>query len=181
MAGFWAHFRGLETPFIRLFISLLNLTVGLLILFRKPVIKNGSLKAVLYSLPSLVCGGLIFKLTKPLEQWSIVSEVLFATGTSVALLSFLMLGRNISVFPGLRSVVSGGLYKVIRHPSYLGEALMLLGCLFAAVDWVSLLPFLLFFPTIALRIIEEERLLLLDDGYQAYQKQVRWRLIPGVW
>ncbi len=181
VAGFLAYNEGLNTPFIRFFITLLNLTVGFLILFRKPVIKSGSLKAVLYSLPSLVCGGLIFKLALPLNQWSLVSELLFTLGASMALLSFLMLGRNFSIFPGLRSVVSGGFYKIVRHPSFLGESLMLTGCLMAADGWLSLIPFLLFIPTIALRIKEEESLLLYDQGYLEYTRQVRWRLIPGVW
>ena len=181
VAGFLAYNEGLNTPFIRFFITLLNLTVGFLILFRKPVNKSCSLKAVLYSLPSLACGELIFKLALPLDQWSLTSKVLFTLGAGMALLSFLMLGRNFSIFPGLRSMVSGGFYKIVRHPSYLGESLMLLGCLMAADGWLSLIPFLLFIPTIALRIKEEENLLLYDEGYQEYTRQVRWRLIPGVW
>lgn len=181
IAGFIAHYDGLNTALIRVFVTLLNMTVGLLIMFRKPVFNEGSLVSIIKSLPSLICGGLLFKLSKPLLIWQTPSMSLFIIGGSIALLSFLFLGRNFSIFPEIRGIVSHGFFRIIRHPSYFGECLMMLACLLSAESNISLLAFVIFVPSIMIRIHEEEQLLSTSLAYQLYQKQVKWRLIPFVW
>jgi protein-S-isoprenylcysteine O-methyltransferase Ste14 len=74
-----------------------------------------------------------------------------------------------------------GPFGLVRHPIYLGWSLMVFATptmttsrlLFAVVSTVYL----------AAAIPLEERLLIETFGekYRAYQRQMRWRLIPGIW
>ncbi len=180
-AGFVLHFDNSSIPIVRIFISLLNFTIGLLILFRKFVIINGSLKSILISLPSLLLGASLFKLALPISQWSIYSSSFFIFGAIITIISFLFLGRNFAIFPSRRQIVSNGLYSIIRHPSYLGEMIMISVCALAAESYLSLFIFLLFIPAMVFRINTEEELLLQDIEYLEYCIDTKWRLIPFIW
>lgn len=79
-------------------------------------------------------------------------------------------------------VVSGGPYRWMRHPGYAGSLITyLLIPLFLDSYWI-------FIPSIALIVVLIVRTYLEDKtlreelpGYADYAKQVRFRLIPGVW
>jgi len=178
VAGF---FQSPEYSIIRIFITVLNLFVGSLIVLRKPVVKLGSLPSILISLPSLICGGLMFKLAPVPSNWNVYQESVFVLGGMVMLISFLFLGRNFSILPGLRQIVSKGPFLVIRHPAYFGETIMLLACLLAGTSLYSMLTLLIFIPSLVLRINAEEKLLAKDESYLIYQSKVKWKLIPYVW
>ena len=79
-------------------------------------------------------------------------------------------------------VISTGLYGVVRHPMYTG-ALLLTVCMPLALGSSWSLPLLIpVFPILAWRLLDEERVLKRDlPGYTDYCRQVRYRLIPGVW
>ena len=181
VAGFLHSYNGLETPTLRWVITLLNFTVGLLIIFRSPVFNKGSVKSIAMSLPSLICGGLLFKLAKPLVDWSLYLQVVFILGAVFALTAFLFLGRSFSIFPDVRKIKSMGVFSIVRHPSYLGEIIMITACLLATQYWQSFLVYMVFIPSIVLRIKEEEDLLIISSEYRNYQKNVKWRLLPYVW
>jgi protein-S-isoprenylcysteine O-methyltransferase Ste14 len=82
-----------------------------------------------------------------------------------------------------QTVVDRGPYSWVRHPSYTGLLLTLLGLGLALGNWLSVLA-LVVVPTIGLvvRIRVEERALLtaLGEPYRAYAEHRR-RLLPGVW
>jgi protein-S-isoprenylcysteine O-methyltransferase Ste14 len=79
-------------------------------------------------------------------------------------------------------VVSDGPYAWVRHPMYSGAFALLLGTPLALGSWWGLLVVPVFLPILAFRILNEEAVLARDlPGYTAYQRQVRWRLIPFVW
>ena len=95
-----------------------------------------------------------------------------------------MLGRRFSglvaIQPG-HTLVTGGVYGVIRHPSYLGLLVNSLGWGLAFRSGVGvLLAALLILPVLA-RIRAEERLLRAQFGaeYEAYCARTS-RLIPGL-
>ncbi len=181
VAGLYQHFDALNTPIIRFFVTLLNISIGLLVIFRKPLIGKGSYRSILLSLPSFLCGGILFKLSTSLYQWETYAEMIFIFGGIFTLVSFLFLGRSFSIFPGMRPIVSGGMFRVVRHPAYLGEFFMCIGCLLAAEGYLSYIIFLVFIPSLIIRIKEEEQILGVSTDYQDYKKAVKWRLIPFVW
>lgn len=81
-----------------------------------------------------------------------------------------------------QSLVSTGLYGVVRHPMYLGALVMLIGTP-PALDsyWgtVVLIPGLL---ALAMRIVDEEKMLSAElDGYREYTRRVPYRLVPHIW
>ena len=79
-------------------------------------------------------------------------------------------------------VISTGPYAVVRHPMYVGVAIMLLGVPLALGSYWGLLFMLVNLPILMLRIFDEEKLLRSElEGYDAYVQNVRHRLVPGVW
>ncbi len=88
---------------------------------------------------------------------------------------------TIEVAAGQR-VVSTGPYRHVRHPMYAG-ALLLMAATPLALG--SLVAFPLVLPLVAvivLRLLDEEAALAKElPGYDAYRREVRFRLVPGVW
>ncbi len=79
-------------------------------------------------------------------------------------------------------VISSGPYRLVRHPMYAGAFLLLLFTPLALGSWISILLPLPLFLVIVLRLLDEEKYLLANlAGYGEYCKQVRFRIIPGVW
>lgn len=79
-------------------------------------------------------------------------------------------------------LVSSGPYRWIRHPGYTGALLTYLATPFFLDSRWSFIPVL--FITIVLVIrtrLEDEVLQNELEGYRDYMKQVRYRLLPGLW
>jgi len=105
-------------------------------------------------------------------------------GALVTVWAVVALGRSFGLFPADRGLVTGGPYRLVRHPMYLAQALTGLGvCLAggpAALSWNWPL-WGAFVLVQAVRAVREERVLRPDPAYQSYAARVRWRLLPGVW
>lgn len=81
-----------------------------------------------------------------------------------------------------QTVVSTGLYGIVRHPMYMATILMYLSIPLILGSILSLAIFLLYLPIIARRINDEEQLLKSElPGYSEYCTQVHWRLIPFIY
>ena len=106
---------------------------------------------------------------------------MFLLGGSLAVISFLYLGRCFAILPAIRGTVTHGPFRVIRHPAYLGELIMVLSCWLAAPRGPNIGPLLVAIPLVALRILTEEQVLSNSAAYVEYSRIVRWRLIPRVW
>ena len=79
-------------------------------------------------------------------------------------------------------VIDTGVYSVVRHPIYSGAALYFVGAALWLESYAAAL--LMFFPmaTLAVRIFIEEGFLKRNlEGYEAYTKRVRYRLVPFLW
>jgi protein-S-isoprenylcysteine O-methyltransferase Ste14 len=96
------------------------------------------------------------------------------------------LGRHWSITLELReqhALVTGGVYRRIRHPMYSALFLYCIGQALVLPNWVAgpsyLVSFLLLF---ALRLGPEERMLRgqFGDEYAEYAARTK-RLVPGVW
>ncbi|OMC37764.1 hypothetical protein A5740_00080 [Mycobacterium sp. GA-1841] len=81
-----------------------------------------------------------------------------------------------------QQLVSTGLYGLVRHPMYLGALVMMLATPVALGSYWGVLIAVAALPVLAVRIVDEERLLRTDlAGYDAYTDRVRYRLLPYVW
>jgi protein-S-isoprenylcysteine O-methyltransferase Ste14 len=123
--------------------------------------------------------------------WSDVSAPVVAIADVVVVVGFVIIfitfqvnshaGAIVDVTPNQR-VVSAGPYALVRHPMYLGGALILLATPFAlGSEWAF--PWALAaVACLAWRLVEEEKYLSLHlPGYDAYREHTRYRLIPFVW
>ena len=111
--------------------------------------------------------------------------VLFAVGGALRLWPIFVLGERFSglvaIQPGHR-LVTTGVYRWIRHPSYLGLLLYSIGWSLAFRSVVGLLLTALMLIPLLARIRAEERLLLEYFGREYADYQARtWRLIAGVY
>jgi protein-S-isoprenylcysteine O-methyltransferase Ste14 len=116
-------------------------------------------------------------------RWLGVS--LCAAGGALRLWPVFVLGDRFSglvaIQPGHR-LVTGGAYRVIRHPSYLGLLVCTLGWGLAFRSGVGVLLAALLLPPLLVRIRAEEALLRAQFGreYDAYRARTA-RLIPGLY
>ena len=91
------------------------------------------------------------------------------------------LSRNIRVREG-QKVVSTGLYALVRHPMYTATLFLFLTIPLILGSFYSFLCFLPYPFLIALRIKNEEEVLLRElDGYGEYRQKVKYKLIPFIY
>jgi protein-S-isoprenylcysteine O-methyltransferase Ste14 len=87
----------------------------------------------------------------------------------------------VAIQPG-HPLVTTGLYRVVRHPSYLGLLVNSLGWALAFRSGVGVLLTALLIPPLVARIRAKERLLRSHFGgeYEVYRRRTS-RLIPGLY
>ncbi len=111
--------------------------------------------------------------------------VLFAAGGALRLWPVFVLGNRFSglvaIQPG-HTLVTGGIYGVIRHPSYLGLVVNSLGWGLAFRSGAGVLLTAAIIPPLLARIGAEEALLQdqFGDEYSTYRARTS-RLIPGIY
>jgi protein-S-isoprenylcysteine O-methyltransferase Ste14 len=79
-------------------------------------------------------------------------------------------------------VITTGVYGFVRHPLYLGCTLAMLGAPLLAGSVYGLITAGVALFIVVGRIMGEEKMMLEElEGYEVYQKKVKYRLIPFVW
>lgn len=80
------------------------------------------------------------------------------------------------------TVISSGPYRWMRHPGYAGGLLTYLVTPLLLDSYWLYLPIICLVILIILRTYLEDRYLQAElEGYREYARQVRYRLLPGVW
>jgi len=109
-----------------------------------------------------------------------------AFGVTIRLMAVAMLKQQFTTKISIlerHKIVETGIYKMIRHPAYLGYLASLLGIGLFLGNWVGL-TVLVILPLagILYRIHVEESVLLAHFGpaYQEYVNRTK-RLLPGIW
>jgi protein-S-isoprenylcysteine O-methyltransferase Ste14 len=93
----------------------------------------------------------------------------------------LSLRRSFGMVPANRGVKDWGLYRVVRHPMYLGYLIAHVGWFLAHPTWRNGVLYGLTLACQIARIGAEEKLLGEDPAYRTYAGKVKWRLVPLVW
>ncbi len=80
------------------------------------------------------------------------------------------------------AVASGGPYRFVRHPGYVGSILYELTLPLLLASWWAFLLGVLNAGLFVVRTAFEDRDLQNElDGYKDYAGRVRYRLLPGIW
>jgi protein-S-isoprenylcysteine O-methyltransferase Ste14 len=81
-----------------------------------------------------------------------------------------------------QTVVTGGPYRYVRHPAYVGMIFFELAMPTLLASWWAIIVSGLCAILLLLRTALEDRTLHAElNGYVDYARQVRYRLIPGIW
>ena len=79
-------------------------------------------------------------------------------------------------------VVDTGPYRFVRHPSYAGSVIYMIGMSIALGSRAALVAAIVVSLVLAVRTTLEDRTLQAElDGYAEYARRVRFRLVPGLW
>lgn len=186
-----------------LFIGLLFIPIlilGIVLLFKSPELlkkrldnkekENAQKGVVAASALLFLCGfivaGLDFRF-----GWSSVPAWAVVTASAVLLISYALyaevtrenayLSRTVKVEQG-QTVVDSGLYRIVRHPMYAVTVWLFLSIPIVLGSWWSLICFAPYVGVIAVRIVNEEKLLEAElKGYKEYKTRVKYRLFPLIW
>ena len=91
------------------------------------------------------------------------------------------LSRTVKVEEG-QTVVDTGLYGIVRHPMYMATIFLFLAMPIVLGSWYALIVFAFYPAIIIVRLKDEEELLTRElDGYEAYKKKVKYRILPFIW
>lgn len=81
-----------------------------------------------------------------------------------------------------QEVIESGPYRYVRHPGYLGIALMVIGIAVVLGSLWAIVPAVCVVALLVLRTILEDSALQQElPGYASYAQKVRYRLLPRVW
>ena len=114
----------------------------------------------------------------------LVGDVLVAVGLGVVALVVVQNNHAATIVrvEAGQTVVSTGLYGLVRHPMYTGNMIMMVGIPLALGSYWGLVFVVPGLIVLASRIRDEEKLLQKElDGYPEYTQKVRYRLVPCMW
>ncbi len=153
--------------------------------------KQGAQRGVVALSALIFLGGFIVAGLDFRFGWSYVPLWAVIAASAVLLVSYALyaevmrenayLSRTIEVQAG-QKVIDKGLYGVVRHPMYAVTLWLFLAIPVVLGSWWALAVLALYIPVIAVRILNEEKLLTAElDGYADYKTRVKYRLVPFVW
>jgi protein-S-isoprenylcysteine O-methyltransferase Ste14 len=117
--------------------------------------------------------------TAPLAP-EVVTVALSCAGLAVVIAGKITLGRSFALLPANRGVVSTGIYRVVRHPIYMGYLVTHAAFLIASPTLWNIAALVVADGALLARAVCEEDTLAKDPEYQHYMGQVRWRVAPGL-
>ncbi len=127
-------------------------------------------------------------------QWSSMPVSLWPVGAALFIGGQILVTRSMLVNPFFEKtariqtdrnhrVIDSGPYGYVRHPGYVGIIIgFILGTPLMLGSWLAFLPAAMSVLSLIIRTALEDRMLLEElEGYKAYAKRVRYRLIPFLW
>lgn len=109
-----------------------------------------------------------------------ISNAVAACALLLSVTSRVTLGRNVSVVPARRNLVTTGPYAYIRHPIYTVVFLTYVSLNLQCFSIVNLAMTTTVFALFMVKSLAEEAFLKKDTDYVAYMQKVRYRWIPFV-
>ncbi len=123
-------------------------------------------------------------LSRPAQHAPMITEPTAAMLLGIALLVVvggkISLGYSFGLLPANRGVMERGLYRIVRHPIYLGYLLTHIPFLAAHPSGWNAAVLLVGDAALIVRALYEEQTLGRDPKYVRYCQAVKWRLVPGI-
>ncbi|TPK96378.1 isoprenylcysteine carboxylmethyltransferase family protein [Mesorhizobium sp. B2-4-12] len=156
------------------------LTFTWLLLSRRPVTRDWNPLAVIVSVTASFGVALI-----SLKPGMALVPVYIAAPLQVIALLFVIwgkisLGRSFAILPANRGVMTGGAYRLVRHPIYAGYLAGHVLYLLSAFSFHNLAVYAVITYMQLYRILREEALLAAEPEYRAYMERVRYRLFHRI-
>ena len=108
------------------------------------------------------------------------ASMLLGVGLMIVVGGKMSLGCSFGLLPANRGVMQRGLYRVVRHPIYLGYLLTHIPFLAAHPSGWNAVVLLVGDAALVVRALYEEETLGHDPQYVRYCQSVKWRLVPGI-
>ena len=107
--------------------------------------------------------------------------VVSSVGLMLVVVGKMSLGRSFAILPANRGIVCTGMYRLVRHPIYVGYVLTHISFLAAHATAWNLVILVIADLALVGRVRFEEATLARDSAYRAYRRRVVWRFVPGVY
>ena len=156
------------------------LVVVLTVVRRSAATVDRSMRARVLTTVSMLGPSLL----KPAGVTALMSQVgtvgISVIGLAIVIAGKITLGRSFGLMPANRGIVSSGVYRVVRHPIYLGYLLTHAAYIAAMPSAWNVAALIVADIALLARAVCEEQTLAKDPSYRSYQQVVRWRVCPGL-
>jgi protein-S-isoprenylcysteine O-methyltransferase Ste14 len=156
------------------------LVVLLTVMRRSAAVVDRSMKARVLTAVSMLGPSLL----KPASVVALLPQLatvaISAVGLGIVIAGKVTLGRSFGLMPANRGVVSSGVYRIVRHPIYMGYLVTHVAYLAAMPSAWNVVALVAADIALLARAVCEENTLARDERYRQYQRTVRWRVCPGL-
>jgi protein-S-isoprenylcysteine O-methyltransferase Ste14 len=126
-------------------------------------------------------------------HWSSIPPWLQAAGMMLMIAGMLLLAWAMGQNPHFETtvriqsdqrhrVIDSGPYRIVRHPGYVAGIVLFIGMALVLNSAWALAPAILSALNLVARTCAEDRFLHENlNGYRAFAKRTRYRLVPGIW
>lgn len=115
-------------------------------------------------------------------SWGLLpaAKNLIVFGTVLQIFGLISLNRSFALVAAKREIKTKGMYRFVRHPLYAGYLLIFTGYILANTTLMNFVLYVMTMGFLFVRMVREEKHLVLDPAYGEYMQQVRYRVIPFV-
>src|SRR5688572_17692331 len=160
-----------------LFLLISEAVVVVLTVFRRSAITiDRSLRARVLTTVSIVGPPVLVPATVTAWAPESLTVAISCAGLAIVIAGKMTLGRSFALLPANRGIVSSGVYRIVRHPIYMGYLITHLAFLIANPTPWNVVALLAADSALLARAVCEERTLARDPKYRDYQTRVRWRI-----
>jgi protein-S-isoprenylcysteine O-methyltransferase Ste14 len=147
---------------------------------RVAVVTSLTATFLMVGLSFMPAGPFLWRASANVEEFGLALTV---TGAFIALVAFLNLGANFSIAPEARDLVVTGPYRLLRHPIYFAELVMIDGIVVGSARLTTLIGAIGVLGLQIYRIAVEEKLLRenFPRTFAEFTTRTSYRLVPLVW
>jgi protein-S-isoprenylcysteine O-methyltransferase Ste14 len=148
--------------------------------FVRPMPKMTNVSMYDWAIALLGSFVILFMRPSPQVHDHIVLLAIQLSGMCASLAGLFSLNKSFGLVAANRGVKTHGMYALVRHPIYAGYFISFGAYLLQNMTVANVLIYAVFVIMQVLRIIAEEKVLLLDVEYANYARKTQWRVLPMV-